>query len=76
MIPVVRDSRGVTHAAVLLPDEPGGPPVIGSLCEQTVAVLLSGRFTTWAADELEDGLPNCMSCLVRHDRADAERIAP
>jgi hypothetical protein len=65
---VVRDERGVTHVAIRLPDEEDGhdeAPVIGALCEDTMDNLLSGMFTAWKAGEIEEGLPDCMSCLVR-----------
>lgn len=68
MIATVRDERGVTHAAIRLPEEEDGPgeePMIGALCEDTVANLLGGSFTVWTTDEIGEGLLDCMSCLVR-----------
>ncbi len=70
MIAVVRDARGVTHVAILLPDEevdPGKGPVIGALCEHTISNIFSGSFTAWEADEIEEEQPDCMSCLVAHE---------
>jgi hypothetical protein len=71
MTGVVRDDMGVTHVAIRLPDEedgPGEPPVIGALCEDTIDNLLGGSYTAWTADEVGEGLSDCMSCLVRFAR--------
>ena len=65
---VVRDERGVMHVAIRLPEEEDGPgeePVIGALCEVTIDNLLGGSFMAWSPDEIGEGLPDCMSCLVR-----------
>lgn len=68
MTAVVRDERGVTHEAIRLLEEEDGPgeePMIGALCEDTVANILRGSFTVWTTDEIGEGVPDCMSCLVR-----------
>lgn len=68
MIATVRDLRGVTHVAIRRPEEEDGPgeePMIGALCEDTLISILEGTFTIWTTDEIGEGLPDCMSCLVR-----------
>lgn len=72
MIAVVRDERGVTHEAVRRAYRAGGirwdtpdGVMVGALCEDTLENLLSGSFITWTTDEIGEGLPDCMSCLVR-----------
>lgn len=39
--------------------------MVGALCEDTVYNLISGSFTVWTTDEISEGQPDCMSCLVR-----------
>ena len=67
MIATVRDVRGITHIAIRLPDEdsPHEAPIIGALCEDTIGNFLGGLFTAWTSNEVGEGLPDCMSCLVR-----------
>lgn len=72
MTATVRDERGIAHVAIRLPVEEDAPGEsknieIGALCEDTVANLFAGSFTVWTVDEIEEGLPDCMTCLVRHD---------
>jgi hypothetical protein len=83
MIAVVRDARGVTHVAMRLPDDADGirgdtpsSVVIGALCEYTLDNLLGGTFTSWTTNEIEDGLPDCMSCLVVSGRYAVTEVVP
>lgn len=67
------------HVAIRLPGEEDGPgeePVIGALCEDTIANLLGGSFAAWTIDEVGEGLPDCMSCLVKFDRLATPAEAP
>lgn len=72
MIAVVRDLRGVTHVAIRLPEEDDGPgeePMIGALCEDRLDRMFRGMtYTVWTTDEIGEGLPDCMACLVRESQ--------
>lgn len=63
---VVRDHAGVSHVAILhsVEEVPGEGPVIGALCEDVVYPPVTTTFTAWSANEIEDGEPDCMACIV------------
>ena len=69
MTSTVRDVRGVTHVAILWSVDQafGESSVIGALCEDTYERIFDFNtvFTLWNVNEIEDDMPDCMTCLVK-----------